>query len=71
MLDRKQALLAMTKNVAHMFHQEENMGSLETGKLANMAILDTDLLNDKYSRLLTAKVIATVVDGDIVYSAGQ
>ena len=36
-----------------------------------MTILDTDLLNDKYSRLLTAKVIATAVDGDIVYSAGQ
>ena len=67
-LDRKQALLAMTKNVAYMFHQEENMGSLETGKLANMAILDTDLLNDNYSKLLTAKVMATVVDGDIVYS---
>ena len=62
-------LLAMTKNVAYMFHQEDNMGSLAIGKLANMAILDTDLLNDNYSKLLTAKIIATVVEGDIVYKA--
>ena len=45
------------------------MGSLATGKLANMAILDTDLLNDNYSKLLTAKIVATVVDGNIVYKA--
>ena len=68
-LDRKQALLAMTRNVAYMFHQEDNMGSLATGKLANMAVLDTDLLNDPIGRLLTAKITATVVDGEIVYKA--
>ena len=68
-LDRKQALLAMTRNVAYMFHQEDNMGSLATGKLANMAVLDTDLLNDPIGKLLTAKITATVVDGEIVYKA--
>ena len=68
-LTREQALLALTKNVAYMFHQEDNMGSLATGKLANMAILDTDLLNDNYKKLLTAKIVATVVDGNIVYKA--
>lgn len=68
-ISRRQALLAMTKNVAYMFHQEENMGSLTIGKLANMAVLDTDLLNDSYSRLLTAKIEATIVDGEIVYKA--
>lgn len=68
-IDRKQALLAMTKNVAYMWHQENNLGSLATGKIANMTILDTDLLNDEAGKLLTAKVVATVVDGDIVYKA--
>ena len=68
-LDRKQALLAMTKNVAYMLHQEDKMGSLSIGKFANMAILDTDLLNDECGKLLTAQVVATVVDGEIVYQA--
>ena len=68
-LTREQALLALTKNVAYMFHQEDNMGSLATGKLANMAIIDTDLLNDNFNKLMNAKVVATVVDGDIVYKA--
>ena len=68
-IDRKQALLAMTKNVAYMWHQENNLGSLATGKIANMTILDTDLLNDEAGKLLTAKVVATVVDGDIVYKS--
>lgn len=68
-LNREQALLAMTKNVAYMFHQEDNIGSLATGKLANMAILDTDLLNDAPIKLMTAKVVATVLDGEIVYKA--
>ena len=68
-LSRKQALLAMTKNAAYMFHQEDHMGTLTAGKLANMAVLDTDLMNDAFGRLLTAKVMATVVDGEIVYQA--
>lgn len=59
----------MTKNAAYMFHQEDHMGTLTAGKLANMAVLDTDLMNDAFGRLLTAKVMATVVDGEIVYQA--
>ena len=59
----------MTKNVAYMCHQENNIGSLASGKIANLAVLDTDLLNDPLGNLLTAKVVATVVDGEIVYNA--
>ena len=59
----------MTKNVAYMWHQENNLGSLMTGKIANMTVLDADLLNDEAGKLLTAQVVATVVDGEIVYQA--
>ena len=68
-ISRQQALLAMTKNVAYMWHQENNIGSLAGGKIANLTVLDTDLLNDPLGKLLTAKVVATVVDGEIVYQA--
>ena len=68
-ITREQALLAMTKNVAYMWHQEHNLGSLATGKIANMTILDTDLLNAPIRDLLNTNVVATIVDGDIVYQA--
>lgn len=68
-ITRQQALLALTKNVAYMWHQENNLGSLASGKIANLTVLDTDLLNDEIGKLVTAKVVATVVDGDIVYKA--
>ena len=68
-IDRYKSLLSMTKNVAYMWHQENNLGSLAAGKIANMTVLDTDLLNDELAKLLTAQVVATVVDGEVVYKA--
>ena len=68
-IGRKEAILAMTKNVAYMWHRENELGSLATGKIANMTVLDADLINDDPGKLLTAKVVATVVDGEIVYKA--
>ena len=68
-ISRKDALLALTKNIAYMWHQEDNLGSLTIGKLANMTIVDVDLLNDDFDKLPDAKVVATIVDGNIVYKA--
>lgn len=68
-ITREQALLALTKNVAYMWHQEDNIGSLEVGKIANMTILDTDLLKEDIEKLVYAEVVATIVDGEEVYKA--
>ena len=68
-INRYQSLLALTKNVAYMWHQEDNLGSLATGKIANLTVLDADLLNGNLGEVWNAKVVATVVDGDIVYKA--
>ena len=68
-ISREQALLALTKNVARMWHQEDKLGSLEIGKIANMAIVDTDLLHDDIEKVSAAQVVATVVDGEIVFKA--
>lgn len=68
-ITREQALLAMTKNVARMWHQENRIGSLEIGKIANMSVLDTDLLHDDIEKLPFAQVISTVVDGEEVFRA--
>lgn len=68
-ITRYQALAAMTKNVAYMWHEEARMGTLEVGKLANMTVFDKDFLADELDDLAQAKVVCTIVDGDIVYQA--
>ena len=68
-VSRYQSILAMTKNVAYMWHEEDRLGSLECGKIANMSIFDTDFLADDIEKAGAAQVVCTIVDGEIVYSA--
>ena len=68
-ITREQALRAMTINVAYQFHQENRMGSIEFGKLANMTVFDCDFLHDDLGKVAKAKVVATIVDGEEVYKA--
>ena len=41
-MTREETLESMTTNVAYMWHEEDRMGSLETGKLANMTVFVVD-----------------------------
>ena len=66
-ITRKQALLAMTLNVAKLYHQEKDLGSISIGKIANLTVLDRDMLNDSPERIACAQVVATVVDGNEVF----
>ncbi|HJJ95304.1 MAG TPA: amidohydrolase [Methanocorpusculum sp.] len=71
-LSRVDALKALTSNVAYMWHEEDRMGTLEAGKLANMAVLGVDFLKDDLDTLaisLLLENIATIVDGKVVYSS--
>ena len=61
------ALKAMTINTAYQFGQEDRLGSLEIGKVANMVVYDTDFLNDDIEKIPDAKLISTIVDGEVVY----
>ena len=68
-ITREQSLRAMTINVARQFHQEHRRGSIEYGKLANMAVYDCDFLLDDIEQVLNANLIATIVDAEEVYTA--
>ena len=68
-ITREQSLRALTINVAHQFHQEHRLGSIEFGKLANMTVYDCDFLNDDIEKVAEAKLVATIVDGEEVYRA--
>ena len=66
---REQSLRAMTINVARQFHQEHRLGSIEFGKIANMTVFDCDFLHDDIEKVAGANIVATIVDGEVVFKA--
>lgn len=68
-IDRMEALKAATINIAWMNHEENRLGTLETGKIANLTVFDTDFINCDVEAIPTAKLVATVVEGEEVYKA--
>lgn len=67
-ISRMDALRAMTVNAAIQMGEEDTMGSLKAGKIANMVVYNSDYTKDDLDVLVKAKLQATIVDGDIVYS---
>jgi predicted amidohydrolase YtcJ len=63
------ALKAYMSGSAYVLGLEEMSGSLEPEKLADVIILDKDIFNIKPSQIHTAKVVMTMIDGEIVFSS--
>jgi hypothetical protein len=66
-LTREQALHSWTLGGAWAAFEEKQKGSLEPGKLADLVVLDTDLLSAGSAKLASARVLMTVLGGKIVY----
>jgi predicted amidohydrolase YtcJ len=58
----------MTLWGAYANFEEGIKGSIETNKAADFIILDRDIMKIKESRILKARIVATLLDGNIVYS---
>ncbi|MBQ9607563.1 MAG: amidohydrolase [Lachnospiraceae bacterium] len=68
-ISRHEALKTLTSNVAYMWHEENRMGSISVGKLANFSVFDRDFMHDDFTEIEKAVCLATIVDGDVVYKA--
>jgi predicted amidohydrolase YtcJ len=66
-LTARQALELYTSNAAFVTGVEDQLGSLETGKLADFVVLDRDPLTARPEDLGDAVVRMTVVGGDVVF----
>jgi predicted amidohydrolase YtcJ len=66
-LTREQAIRFYTINNARLLFLEDRIGSLEEGKLADLAIVDRDLLTCPEDEIRSARVLATYVDGKRVF----
>ena len=70
-IDRSTALLMMTRWGADYVLREKELGSLEVGKLADLAVLDKNPLDPNISNedLSEIKVLATIIGGKVVYGS--
>ena len=68
-LTREQALSLFTLNAAYAAFQEDDLGTIEAGKLADFTVFDIDLMTVPEAEILDAKTVMTVVGGEIVYEA--
>ena len=69
----EEALEAYTEGPAWASFEEDQKGTLAPGKLADVAVFDTDLVEAGRTRpadLLKAKALYTIVGGNLVYEAG-
>jgi len=67
-LTELEAIRGMTIWGAYANFEEKEKGSIEAGKVADFIILDRDIAKVNEKRILKTRVVATFVDGQIVYS---
>jgi len=67
---RAEALRLYTLGSAWFAHDDDERGSLEQGKLADLAVLSTDYMNAPVEQIGATESLMTMVGGKIVYAAG-
>ncbi|MEX2174760.1 MAG: amidohydrolase [Pirellulaceae bacterium] len=66
-LTREQAIRFYTMNNAYLLFMDDQIGSLETGKLADLVVLDRDLLTCPVYEIREAQAVATYLGGRQVH----
>ena len=68
-ISREDALIAHTRKNAYFFFRENDLGSIQPGKLADMAVTDRDYLTVPVDEIKEIESVLTIVGGRIVYDA--
>jgi predicted amidohydrolase YtcJ len=68
-LTREEALIAHTRSNAYLFFQENELGSLEVGKQADLVVLDRDYMSVAAEEIKEIRATMTMVGGRVVYSS--
>jgi predicted amidohydrolase YtcJ len=66
-IDLATALQAYTLGGAWANHADDTTGSIETGKLADLVVLDRDLAREPIDGIGDATVLLTLVEGEPVF----
>jgi len=68
-VSREDALIAHTRKNAFFVFQENSLGSIQPGKLADLLVLDRDYLTIPADDIKNIKPVMTIVGGRVVYEA--
>jgi predicted amidohydrolase YtcJ len=66
-ITREQALIAHTRSNAYILFMEDDIGTLEAGKYADLVVLDRDYLEVPIDEVRDIKPVMTMMGGKIVY----
>jgi predicted amidohydrolase YtcJ len=66
-MTREQALKSYTLDAAYGAFEEKIKGSIESGKLADFAVLSADIMRIPENEILKTEVTMTILGGEIVY----
>jgi len=68
-ISREDALIAHTRNNSYFLFQEDNLGSIAPGKLADLVVLDRDYLTIPADQIKDIQPVLTMVGGKIAWDA--
>jgi len=66
-LDIESLIRGYTIDAAYQLHMEDEIGSLEVGKKADLVVLDRNLFETDAYEIHETEVLMTILDGEIVY----
>ncbi len=66
-VSREDALIAHTRSNAHILFMEDDLGTLEAGKLADLVVLDRDYLTVPADDIMGIMPILTMVGDEVAY----
>jgi predicted amidohydrolase YtcJ len=64
-----EAIKAVTINGAYQYFEEDKKGSIESGKLADLVILDKNPLTVDPQDIENIKVVETIKEGNTIFKA--
>ncbi len=68
---RAEALIAHTRSNAYLMFKEDDIGSLEVGKLADLVVLDRDYMTIPADDIFDIESVLTMVGGRVVFDTLQ
>jgi predicted amidohydrolase YtcJ len=70
-ISREDALIAHTRKNAYLVFQENNLGSIQPGKLADLLVLDKDYLTVPSDQIKDIKPVMTLVGGKVAFDGEE
>jgi len=68
-VSREAALIAHTRSNAYLFFRENDLGSIQSGRFADLLVLDRDYLTIPADQIKDIKPMMTIVGGRVVFDA--